>query len=49
MQDVERLADRIAELVASEPVEEMSDQQVEEAARVFASEDGPEPAYPAVA
>ncbi|MFD1937592.1 MULTISPECIES: hypothetical protein [Nonomuraea] len=49
MEDVERLAARIAELAESDPVKEMSDDLVEAAARVFGADDTPELAHPAVA
>ncbi|MFI6290120.1 hypothetical protein ACIBEJ_00960 [Nonomuraea sp. NPDC050790] len=49
MEDVERLAARIADLADSDPAGEMSDDLVEAAARVFGADDAPELVYPAVA
>lgn len=49
VEDVELLAARIVDLADSDPVDEMSDDLVEAAARVFGADDAPGLVYPAVA
>ncbi|MFF3439138.1 hypothetical protein [Streptosporangium sp. NPDC002721] len=49
MDDVDRLAARIAELLACEPDIEMSDSVVEAAALIIGADAAPTSAFPAVA